>query len=416
MRLADELVEHFFRHEYGRIVSVLTRSLGTRHLELVEDIVQTAMERALRHWGEAGVPDDPAAWLFQTARRLAIDALRRQRLHGRFLSERQVLQPAQTTNFEAPVFIADEIGDESLRMLFLCCHPSVPEEARVAFALKTVCGFSASEIARALFLSAENAQKRIERVRQSLREQALELEALNHPWMQVRLTSVHTVIYLLFNEGHFAARAPEPIHVELCQEAIRLGELLVGHRIGRTPETYALLAVMAFHAARLRARIDAAGSLILLDDQNRGDWDPELIQAGMHWMELAANGNDLSRYHIEAAIAWEHCRAPSVGETDWQQLLQLYHMLERIVPGPAQTMNLAIVEAKVHGPAAALKRLLAYDISQLPKSYPLWWTVLAELTQQAGDASQSREYFQRALANCQSPVERAHLEQRLKAT
>ncbi len=413
MKAADELVEHFFRHEYGRIVSVLTRSIGTRHLELVEDIVQTAMERALRKWGEGGIPDDPAAWLFQTARRLAIDALRRQRLHGRFLSERQRSCTTPVEPTDSPIFIADEIGDESLRMLFLCCHPSVPEEARVAFALKTVCGFSASEIARALFLSAENAQKRVERVRQHLREQALELEALNHPWMQLRLASVHTVIYLLFNEGHFAARSPEPIHVELCQEAIRLAELLANHKIGRTPETYALLAMMAFHAARLRTRTDPTGSTILLANQDRREWDANWIHAGMRWMELSANGDELSRYHIEAAIAWEHCRSPSVAETDWPKLLQLYQILEQRLPGPAQTLNLAIVEAQLYGPAVALQRLHAYDEKLLPKSYPLWWAVIGELYHQAGDAVRSREYFHRALAVCQSPVERAHLEQRL---
>lgn len=408
------LVEHFFRHEYGRLVAVLVRSLGARRLELAEDSVQEAMRRALQSWGLGRMPDQPAAWLLQVARRLALDQLRRNRLHERFLSGQNTGSAGEPADPPSIQF-AGEIGDEPLRLLFLCCHPEVPREAGVALALKTVAGFGVSEISAGLLVAETTVQKRIERARTSLRELRLELEPLHHPWMRRRLDAVRAAIYLVFNEGYLSARSDSPVRHDLCDEALRLVRLLARHPVGDDPETHALAALICFHAARAAARVDPEGGLILLGDQDRSSWNWELVREGMDWMARSASGDFLSRYHLEAAIAWEHCRATSMETTDWQRIVELYNRLAGLTGGPAVELSRAIAESRCHGPEAGLRRLRAFPPGQLPRNWPLWEAVLGQLHWQARQLEPAIHHLERALALSQTATERQLIEARLVA-
>lgn len=410
----QRLVEHFFRHEYGRIVAVLVRTFGVRNLELAEDAVQVAMQRALRSWGSGQIPKEPAAWLLQTARRIAIDNLRKGKLHDAYVA-------SQARELEGRRILADgvepvfhEIGDEPLRLLFLCCHPQLPGESTIPLALKIVAGFSTHEIAAALLTNEPTVQKRIERARQKLAELLIELEPLHHPWMKQRLTSVQAVIYLLFNEGYLSARENTPIRQDLCDEALRLVRLLGQHPVGNSPETHALAALISFHAARTAARTDRAGALVLLSDQDRSLWDWGLVREGMSWMAQSATGSHLSRYHLEAAIAWEHCRSRETASTDWERIVGLYMQLLAHVGGPAITLNLAIAESRQYGPQAGIKRLLNASAEERPQQWSLWEAVLGTLYLESGNNHLARTHLQNALANSKSSFERTLIEQRLR--
>ncbi|MBY0397734.1 MAG: sigma-70 family RNA polymerase sigma factor, partial [Thermoleophilia bacterium] len=363
------LVEHFFRHESGRLVALLTRSLGVGRLDLVEDVVQASLLQALQTWSRRGIPDDPAAWLYRAARNRAIDALRRSRVHAETLPKLAAGQGDEAPEAD-PALFPDEIGDEPLRLLFLCCHEAVPVESRVALALRTVCGFSTPEVARALLTTEANAQKRIARAKERLRDEPGAWEAPGLAPLRGRLDAVLAVIYLLFNEGYHATDADEPIRRDLCDEARRLALMLAHHPVGDDPRVFALLALIGFHAARFDARRTPAGALVLLDAQDRSAWDWALIRDAMGWMTRSARGDAVSRYHIEAAIAWEHARAPRFEETDWPRIAALYEALGRVAPSPLQILNLAIAEAHRDGPRAGLERLERVDPATIPADYP----------------------------------------------
>jgi RNA polymerase sigma factor (sigma-70 family) len=407
------LVEHFFRHEYGRIVGVLVRSLGVRNLELAEDSVQLAMQRALQSWGNGRIPSQPAAWLLQTSRRIAIDALRRRKLHDAYLAS-QIPAGTGAILSDADDDTLHEIGDEPLRLLFLCCHSQIPPESSIAMALKIVGGFGTHEIAAALFISEPAVQKRIERARQRFAELSLELEPLHHPWMKHRLESVLAVIYLLFNEGYLSARDSVPIRQDLCDEALRLIRLLGQYPVGNHPQTHALAALICFHAARTAARSDRAGALVLLPDQDRSLWDWGLVREGMRWMARSAHGNHLSRYHLEAAIAWEHCRSEDISKTDWQRIVQLYSLLLAQTGGPAIVLNLAIAMSRCAGPQAAIDYLLKFPPDERPRRWPLWDTALGTLYYEAGDLRSARACLEKARAESKSDFECQVIEQRLQ--
>jgi RNA polymerase sigma-70 factor (ECF subfamily) len=410
------LVEHFFRHEFGRLTAVLTRSLGLKRLDLAEDVVQSALLQALQTWSRRGVPEDPGGWLFRTARNLAIDALRREKTHAGALPRLAAAAPSDASTPE-PVF-TDEIGDEPLRLLFVCCHESVPAESRVALALRSVCGFSTGEIARSLLTSEVNVQKRVERAKERLRELAVSFDPPPAPQLRDRLDAVLSVVYLLFNEGCHASHADAPIRRELCDEARRLALMLAKHPVGDVPSVYALVALLHFHMARFDARVSASGDSILLDEQDRSAWSWRDIRSGMHWMAKSAAGETLSRYHLEAAVAWEHCRAPTFADTDWKRIVQLYSALERVAPSPMHTLNRAIAEAYVDGPRAGLARLAEVPADDVPARYPHWHEVIGELLYRAADypaaerawcealrwtaARNDQDLLRRRLAECRS--------------
>ncbi|MEX0916157.1 MAG: sigma-70 family RNA polymerase sigma factor, partial [Wenzhouxiangellaceae bacterium] len=306
----DKLVEHFFRHEYARLVAVLSRRVGVQHLEAVEDAVQSALMRALETWTRTGVPDNPSAWVFQVANNNLIGALRqhtgRAQLLSKYAGDVPVAQEQVPT-----CYMPGEVRDDLLRMLLVCCDEAVPAESRLVLALKTLCGFSAREIGIRLFISEANVYKRLARARNKLRQHCGHFGELSHEQFESRIPDVNRVLYLLFTEGYLSSHAETPIRRELCDEAIRLAGILAAHPVGQAPETCALLALMHLHRARLSARQNDAGGLLLLEEQDRHQWDRRAIGLGLEWLATSAHGRVFSRYHAEAGIAAEHCLAPS---------------------------------------------------------------------------------------------------------
>jgi RNA polymerase sigma-70 factor (ECF subfamily) len=409
---APGLVEHFFRHEYGRLVALLARRVGVRHLELVEDAVQGALLAALTTWTAQGLPDDPGAWLYRAAFNKVIGDLRQKADRLRIL-ERSADALAGNGDAPAPSHFAGEVRDDMLRMLFVCCDDAIPRESRLVLALKTLCGFSTAEIALRLFTTEANVHKRLARARARLREFPPDTETPPLETLRSRLPSVHAVLYLLFNEGYLSAHAEQAIRRELCDEAIRLSTLLAEHPVGALPETFALLALMHLHAARLGARCNGTGGLLLLEEQDRSLWDREGIQVGAEWLQRAASGDVFSRFHAEAGIAAEHCFAPSFAQTRWREIADLYSMLERVDPSPLHTLNRAVAVADWQGPEAGLE--LLRDLappSWLAGSY-LWDAVLGDLHRRAGNVEIAQRHRERALTAAPTEAVRDLLRRRL---
>jgi RNA polymerase sigma factor (sigma-70 family) len=391
---------------------LLAGKVGVRHVEKVEDAVQAALITALTAWTDKGIPQDPSAWLYRTACNALIGDLRREGARYRILERAAGHLAGEAESPSAPAF-GGEVADDLLRMLFICCDDAIPRESRLVLALKTLCGFSTGEIALRLFTTEANVHKRLGRARQRLAETPPELDTPALEALRSRLPDVQEVLYLLFNEGYLSAQAAQAIRVELCGEAIRLGTLLAEHPVGAVPETFALLALMHLHAARLAARLDGAGGLLLLEEQDRSLWDRERMHLGAQWLARAATGESFSRYHAEAAIAAEHAFAPSFGETRWQEIVDCYAMLERIAPSPLHTLNKALAVAECQGPEAGLAVVRVLDPpAWLAASY-LWDAAMGDLHRRAGNRETARQHRERALDAAPSEAVRVLLTRRL---
>jgi len=406
------LVEHYFRHEYGRLVAVLARRAGLHHLEAVEDAVQAALLSALTAWVANGIPHNPDGWLFRVAHNHLLGALRKDHGHRQLLAGAPD-QGADGGEEPAPPAFAGEVRDELLRMLFVCCDEQIPPESRLVLALKTLCGFSTEEIAFRLFTTEANVYKRLARARERLRQRDVDTQTPPLESLRSRLSSVHAVIYLLFNEGYLSTHAEHAIRAELCEEAIRLCTLLVTHPVGAAPPTFALLALMHLHAARLASRQDATGGLLLLEEQDRSLWDAEHLQQGATWLARAAHGDVFTRFHAEAGIAAEHCFAPSFADTRWNEIAELYAMLERIDPSPIHTLNRAVAVAQAQGPQAGLAALDGLVPPAWLDGHYLWDAVLADLHSRAGNAGAAERHREQALAAAPSAAVRQLLHRRL---
>lgn len=406
------LVEHFFRHDYGRLVATLTRRVGFRHIEVVEDAVQSALMAALSAWTDQSLPADPGAWLYKAAYNQLIQALRQESRRVKIRSNAAEELGDRIADAVSARF-ADEIRDDMLRMLFVCCDESIPRESQLVLALKTLCGFSTAEIALRLFTSEANVHKRLGRARARLREIAPDVDAPPLEELRPRLPGVHAVLYLLFNEGYLSAHAEQAIRRELCDEAVRLTTLLGEHPVGATPETFALLALMHLHAARLEARVDGAGGLLLLEEQDRSLWDREEIRIGMEWLQRSASGEAFSRFHAEAAIAAEHCLAASYPQTRWKEIADLYVMLEALAPSPLHNLNRAVAVAESQGAAAGLAVIEGLEPPAWFAGSYLWDAVLGDLHRRAAHWEIAREHQQRALASAPTNAVRELLRRRM---
>src|SRR5215472_16876986 len=312
----NQLVDHFFRHESGKLVSLLTRMFGLHHLDLVEDVVQSAMLQALETWKLQGVPRDPSGWMYRVARNKAIDLVRRRNVADRLASEFVRYQAGSIDRQNAfdHLCLDREIQDSQLRMMFACCHPDLPAESRIALTLKTLCGLSTLEIARALLTTESNIKKRIARAKRKFAAQEIRFEVPTGGALKTRLESVYAVLYLLFNEGYNSSHPSALIRRDLCEEAIRLCTLLLDHPDCTNHQTPALLALMLFHAARFDARLDKDGCILLLEDQDRSRWDTERIARAAFYLGESAAGETVSRYHLEAGIAAHYSLAPSFAD------------------------------------------------------------------------------------------------------
>jgi RNA polymerase sigma-70 factor (ECF subfamily) len=412
----NQLVDHFFRHQSGNLVSVLMRVFGLDNIAVVEDVVQAALVQALEVWKIQGVPEDPAGWMYRVARNKALDVIRHRNVATRLNPEWAALR--ETTNppeaFDR-LFSANEIADSQLRMIFTCCHPELPEESQIALTLKTLCGFSVYEIARALLTTEDNVKKRIARAKKKFTEKQIPFEVPIGPALADRLGSVHTVLYLLFNEGYSSSQPAELIRRDLCEESIRLCTLLANHAATGSEETAALLALMLLHAARFDARLQNDGSMLLLEEQDRKLWNADMISLGIGYLNQSASGERISRYHLEAAIAAHHSIAATFADTNWKAILALYDDLSRIYPSPIHDLNRAIVIAQISGPDAGLAAIEQIRELDTLEEYHLLHATRGELHRRSGRLEQARDCFRIALKCTQSVSEKELLTRRLRA-
>lgn len=357
------------------MVAMLSKMLGFAQLSLAEDIVQETLAQALVHW-RAGLPANPEAWLYRVAKNRLFDHLRREKIRQKHIAPelaRQLEQGGEQA--DETLFLAHEIEDSQLRMMFACCHPAIPEEAQLILILKTLCGLSVREIASALLGAEEAVAKRLYRAREKIRTEQLELEVPAGAELRARLDGVLKVIYLLFNEGYYAAHDDALLRRDLCFEALRLCALLAGHPLGQTPQTHALAALLCFQASRFEARFDAEGEILLLEEQDRSRWDRDLILRGYWHFKQSASGEDVSIYHVEAAIASYHVSAPDFESTNRQAVFYLYEMRCRLDPSPVAALNRAIALGYYRGPAAGIEALLGLE--QMDKN-PVYHVALGD--------------------------------------
>ncbi len=401
-------IAELFRRESGRLTSVLTRLLGPHNLELAEDVVQESFAAALTHWSDDGVPDNPSAWLLTTARNRVIDVIRRERTRRTFADDLVRYLDSDWT-LSATVddaFDEDGIRDDQLRMIFMCCHESLTLENRITLILKVLSGLSVPAIARALLTTEATINKRLYRTRRRLEGVAFAL-----PPPDVRraaLDTVHTVLYLVFNEGHLST-SREPILRELCGDAMMLTRMLVDTPGLGNADTVALLALMSLNAARLDARLDEDGALVPLDRQDRSRWNRSLITEGFRYLQRASRmeATMAGRYHLEAAIAARHSSAASFAETDWVSICNLYDRLLEVSPSPMTALNRAVAISYRDGPAAAIPMVeaLGRDGSGVPRHTLA--AVLGNLHARAGSVLRARECLDDALATAPTDPDRA---------
>jgi RNA polymerase sigma-70 factor (ECF subfamily) len=406
------LVEHFFRHEAGRLVAVLTRIFGWRHFDLVEDMVQATLADALQSWGVRGVPDNPSGWVHRVARNKILDALRRDQIGQRVLGEWAAARPGHEEGLDE-LFLDSGIEDSQLRMMFACCHPRLAREDQLALTLKALCGFGTSEIARALLVSEGAVRKRLQRATRDLVDQRVALDPPSADELAGRLDGVHQVLYLLFNEGYSSSEGETAIRADLCEEAARLCHLLCSHGRFRTPATLALMALMLFHAARLDARLDRRGSVLLMEEQDRGRWDHRLIRRAQEFLDQSAVGTTISPFHLEAGIACLHCTAPSYAETDWPAIRRLYDALLTLHRSPVYLLNRAIVVAQMEGPHAGIRALDEAGQDPALRRYHLFDATLGEFYRRAGDPARARQHLEAARQKTNSPFDRELIDRRL---
>ena len=394
-------------------MAALTRLFGVHNLSLAEDVVQDAFSRALEAWQAHGVPENPTAWLMTTAKHRALDVVRRERTARRFAPEMGRLLETEWTL--APLveeaFALHVVRDEQLRMMFSCCHPQLATEAQLALILNILCGFGAKEIASAFLTGRAAVEKRISRGKQVLAG-SQRLFDLTDREFETRLSTVGRALYLLFSEGYHGA-SESAVRVELCHEALRLALLLLEHPAAAKPTLHALSALFCLHAARLPARVDEAGDLSALVDQDRSRWDARLIDEGLKQLELSAAGTELSAYHVEAALAAAHVSAGSLATTDWSNIVSLYDRLFDLSPSPVVALNRAIAIGQRDGAATGLEALRAIEGAARLEQYPFYAAAFGELELRRGEFASAVAHFQRALTLARNDAERRFLAKRV---
>jgi RNA polymerase sigma-70 factor (ECF subfamily) len=406
-------VEHLFRHESGRIVSYLTRLLGPEHMDLAEEAVQEALLKALQSWPYSGTPSNPAAWLLQVARNSALDAIR----HRKVLADKEpplIAEITSASRSQRPYETLPDanLRDDELRMIFMCCHPVLSPDASVALSLKAISGFSVREIARAFLADEATIAQRLVRAKRQIRDRGLSLDLPSGFDFRQRLDSVLDVLYLMFNEGYDAHQGEELIRQDLCFEALRLARLVAESSVS-APRVHALVALIALQTARLRARTDGVGDLVLLDQQDRSRWDKRLIAIGFDHFNRAIAGREVSPFHVEAAIAATHTRATTPEQTDWPLVLSLYDQLMQLKPSPVVALNRSVAIARVRGAEAALAELDQLDREPALRNYYLLPAVRGQLLAELNQHDAAIAAYQQALALSPNAPERRFLQRKI---
>jgi len=405
-------IDAVWRIESPRLIAGLARIV--RDVGLAEDLAQDALVAALERWPESGVPDNPGAWLMATAKHRAIDQLRRksllERKHAELGHELEARQETATAELDAA--IDDDIGDDLLRLVFTACHPVLSTEARVALTLRLLGGLTTEEIARAFLVPTPTVAQRIVRAKRTLAEAQVPFEVPRGAELAARLSSVLEVIYLIFNEGYSATAGDDWMRPALCEDAARLGRILVG-LVPNEPEVHGLVALMEIQASRSGARIGPSGEPILLLDQDRGRWDQLLIRRGLAALARAEElGGALGPYALQAAIAACHARAHTPEETDWARIAALYAALAALAPSPVVELNRAVAVAMAFGPAAGLELVDALSSEPLLKGYHLLPSVRGDLLAKLGRHDEARAEFERAASLTRNARERELLMER----
>jgi len=414
----NKLTDHLFRHEAGKMVSVLTKIFGTENLETAEDVVQDTLLHALQVWKLKGIPDNPSAWLFRVAKNKAIDIIRRNKhsLQFDFSDNERVLLTSEytlTTTMDN-LWKEELVKDDLLRMMFTCCHPEISEENQITLILKTLCGFSTSEIAKAFLTSEDTVSKRLYRTKEFFREKRIRLEIPSVDELKTRTDAVLNSIYLLFNEGYNSTHSEELIRKDLMGEAMTLCKLLTENTHTQQPETFALMALMCFHSARSESRLTAEGEIILLEHQDRSKWSYELIAEGNEYMNKAAFGNSISTYHLEAAIAFEHCIAESFEKTNWKRILDLYNWLVKQSPSPITELNRVVAILQLNGAIAAKEALQSISDRKKLESFYLYHSLQGEIFSKLNNFKDAKQAFETAMQLTKSDKEKSLLKEKIK--
>ena len=402
-------VDAVYRSDWGRIVATLIGLVGD--FEIAEEAAQEAFTVAVDRWRATGVPEFPRAWIIQTARHKAIDRIRRETRFAEKLESYAASGLVQSV--EAPDYDASEIPDDRLRLIFTCCHPALPLEAQVALTLRTLGGLETDEIARAFLVPPATMAQRLVRAKRKIRDAQIPYVVPDTTEIPERLDAVLTVIYLVFNEGYAATRGTPLVRTDLCAEAIRLGRLVRTLMTPPPAEATALVALMLLHDSRRHARLDEAGDLVVLEEQDRGRWDRGQIAEALPLVEEALRGGP-GPFALQAAIAALHCQAERAEDTDWRQIVRLYDRLERVQPSPIVSLNRAVAVAMADGPGPALALIDMLAATGDLDHYHLLHAVRADLLRRLGQRAEATTSYARAIALVTNDSERRFLERRLR--
>ncbi len=406
-----ELLDHLFRHQFGKMVSILTRIFGLAHLETIEDAVQDTFVRASVAW-RAGPPENPEAWLTAAAKNRTIDLFRKLKSES---DRAQFFNSGPSSVAINEMFLDSEVADGQLRMIFTACHPTLDPRDQIAFALRTISGFSGPEIASALLLKPETVKKRLTRARAAVRKKDIQFEIPQGAELAGRLDRVLEVLYLIFNEGFHSSRRDRIVRKDLCGEALRLTKIVREHKTTRTPEVHALFALMCFHSARLDSKVGDDDLLIDLRDQDRSRWHHPLVALGNSAMYEATTTNTLSAYHFEAAIAAEHLRAPTFEATNWDRMLNWYQQLEVVQPSVFNRLNMAVINLQRGEPELAREILEAVDPGTLGQRAYLFHGCFAEYFSMVGDHASAVTRYDEAIRSANNEAEQLYLEKKRTA-